>query len=126
MQRLLKSGKYNSGRRPSQHVIGSTSFLISNKGAIPPNVIIASNTQSKSGYLSFCRKNNIIPHPARMPEEIPLFFIRFLTKKKDLVLDPFAGSNVTGAVAEKLDRGWLAIETNRDFARGSKGRFVTL
>lgn len=126
MQRLLKSGTYNAGRRPSQHVIGSQSFLTRNKGAIPPNVIIASNTQSNGKYLSFCRRNKIIPHPARMPEEIPLFFIRFLTKKKDLVLDPFAGSNVTGAVAEKLDRRWLAIEPNRDFAKGSKGRFFIL
>jgi DNA modification methylase len=35
-----------------------------------------------------------------MPTEIAEFFIRFLTDPGDLVFDPFAGSNTTGAVAE--------------------------
>jgi len=30
------------------------------------------------------------------------FFVRFLTDANDEVLDPFAGSNTTGAVAESL------------------------
>ena len=37
-------------------------------------------------------------HPARMPPELVEFFVRFLTDGSDLVLDPFAGSNTTGAV----------------------------
>jgi hypothetical protein len=36
-----------------------------------------------------------------MPPELAEFFIRFLTDENDLVLDPFAGSNTTGAVAQK-------------------------
>jgi site-specific DNA-methyltransferase (cytosine-N4-specific) len=40
-----------------------------------------------------------------------------------LVLDPFAGSNTTGAVAEKLGRKWLAIEKDRAYARDSELRF---
>ena len=31
---------------------------------------------------------------------LPEFFIKLLTKPGDLVLDPFAGSNTTGASAE--------------------------
>ncbi len=83
MQRLLKSGNYNSGRRPSQHVIGSKSFLKSNGGAIPPNVIVASNTQSTSAYMSYCRQKHITPHPARMSEEIPRFL--FVSSQKNTI-----------------------------------------
>ena len=51
------------------------------------------------------------------------FFIRFLTGEHDLVLDPFAGSNTSGYVAEKLNRRWLSIEINEDYAEQSKIRF---
>jgi len=40
------------------------------------------------------------------------------------VLDPFAGSNTTGAVAEALGRRWIAVEANKEYAKGSKGRFA--
>jgi DNA modification methylase len=51
------------------------------------------------------------------------FFIKMLTDKRDLVLDPFGGSNSTGAIAEELDRKWVAVEPNREYADGSKRRF---
>jgi site-specific DNA-methyltransferase (cytosine-N4-specific) len=58
-----------------------------------------------------------------MPIGLPEFFIKFLTDRGDLVLDPFGGSNTTGAAAEKLRRKWLAIEPRKDYIRASKGRF---
>src|ERR1700690_4113018 len=39
MKRLLKSRKYNSGRRPSGHVISDKGFLKNRGGAIPPSVL---------------------------------------------------------------------------------------
>ncbi len=66
------------------------------------------------------------PHPARMPSGLAEFFINFLTDPGDLVLDPFAGSNTTGSVAERLGRRWLSIESVLDYARGSRGRFPEL
>ena len=54
---------------------------------------------------------------------IPEFFIRFLTDKGDLVLDPFAGSCTTGAVAEALERKWICLDTDEDYLNGGKGRF---
>ena len=58
-----------------------------------------------------------------MPIEVPEFFINFLTEPRDLVLDPFAGSNTTGAAAERLRRRWVSIEPNDGYVEGSKGRF---
>ena len=45
------------------------------------------------------------------------------TDPGDLVLDPFGGSNSTGAMAEELERKWIAIEPDREYVAGSMGRF---
>jgi site-specific DNA-methyltransferase (cytosine-N4-specific) len=123
MLKLLKNKKYNAGRRPSQHSISKTSFLTNNKGAIPPNVLTFANTKSNDPYQEYCRNHGLMPHPARMPVGLPKFFIKFLTGPRSLVLDPFAGSNTTGAVAEQLKRRWVAIEPSEDYLEGSRGRF---
>ncbi len=113
MLKLLASKKYNSGRRPSEHHIGETSFLKNNGGAIPSNVLVMANTRANDRYLNFCRQNNLLLHPARMSEQLPEFFINFLTNRNDTVLDPFSGSNTTGAVAEKLNRRWILLSRRR-------------
>ena len=123
MKNLLRTKKYNSGKRPSEHVLGETSFLVNNNGSIPSNVIVSSNTHSNTNYQRFCRDENITPHPARMPIDIPNFFINFLTDPGDLVFDPFGGSNTTGESAEKLNRRWISIEPELSYIEGSKGRF---
>ena len=123
MKKLLKTKKYNSGLRPSQHEIGEKSFLKNNGGAIPSNVLVAANTASNSAYLNNCKKKGFKPHPARMPNFIADFFIRFLTDKNDLVLDPFSGSNTTGDVSESLKRKWLSIEIDQDYINSSKLKF---
>ena len=123
MLRLLKNRRYNSGRRPSEHDIGSKSFLTDNGGAIPSNVITLKNTHANLTYQTYCRENQIKPHPARMAPGLAEFFVKFLTRPGDLVVDPFAGSNTTGAAAEALGRRWVAIEPQSDYIRGSVGRF---
>jgi len=123
MLKLLRTQKYNAGRRPSEHHIGAKSFLKNNNGAIPSNVLTFTNTLSTDPYLGYCREQGLPLHPARMPGELAAFFIKFLTEAGDLILDPFAGSNTTGAAAEDLQRRWVAIEANDDYLQGSKGRF---
>ena len=131
MIKLLKDKKYNSGMRATGHNISKKSFFTKNKGAIPPNVfenfdnfLRISNTNSRTKYREYCLKKNLTAHPARMPPELAEFFIRFLTKKNSLVLDPFAGSNTTGYVASKLKRKWISIEEDLNYIKGSKGWFI--
>jgi site-specific DNA-methyltransferase (cytosine-N4-specific) len=126
MKRLLITKKYNSGLRPSGHRIGETSFFKDNGGAIPSSVLTFSNTSWNADYINYCRNNNLPPHPARMQPGLAEFFIKFLTDEKDLVLDPFAGSNTTGAIAEQQRRLWLSIEPNKAYVEGSKARFKGL
>lgn len=124
MKRLIDRASYNSGKRPSGHVIGESSFLKDNGGSIPSNVITVSNTGANDQYLTYCRMNGIRPHPARMPRKIAEFFIEFLTDQGDIVLDPFGGSNVTGSVAESLGRQWITVEPNEEYAEASRSRFT--
>lgn len=123
MKELLRSQQYNSGKRPSGHKVGKKSFLRDNGGSIPSNVLNFSNTSSTDLYQEYCRLKDLKPHPARMQSGLAEFFIKFLTRPGDLVFDPFAGSNTTGAIAEALGRKWISVEANRDYIRGSRGRF---
>lgn len=124
MLKLLSTRKYNAGKRPSEHHIGKVSFLKKHKGAIPPNVLTLTNTANDDPYQKYCRENGIKPHPARMPLGLPEFFIKLLTRKNSLVMDPFAGSNTTGAVAQKLKRKWISIEAKEEYVKSSRSRFV--
>jgi DNA modification methylase len=121
MKGLLKNG-YKAQMRPSGHDI-STKFQKDNNGSIPPNLLEFANTESNSHYLRRCKELNIKPHPARFPQALPEFFINFLTEPGDLVLDPFGGSNVTGAAAESLGRKWISIEMEHLYVRASQFRF---
>ena len=125
MKELLNKPDYYKPNvyRPSEHRI-SQHFYKDNRGAIPPNLLELANTNSQSNYMKKCREHQIIPHPARYPIGIPEFFIKFLTTKGDIILDPFAGSNTTGEAAEKLQRKWISIEIVREYLEASIYRFI--
>ena len=106
-------------------------------GGTADNVIEASNTASNTHYLQMCREFDIDSHPARFPRQIPEFFINFLTPNppydewdrgvldRPVVLDIFAGSNITGQIAEQKGRYWLAFEKEQKYLDGSQFRFLT-
>lgn len=136
---LFKNG-YNHGRRPSGHVVSSKWWKIDNGGAIPPNfmeipsddyedderlasAIIIAGTEANTVYQRRCKEFDIKPHPARYPAALPEFFVKLLTDEGDLVVDPFAGSNVTGAVCDELKRKWISVDLDLEFVRASAFRF---
>lgn len=121
MKRLIRRGVKKT-RRPSGHNI-TEKFSQDRGGAIPANIIQCGNNESNSAYITECKRLGKQIHPARFPAELPRFFIKFLTERGDLVLDPFAGSNTTGAVAEDLGRRWIAIEKTPSYAEDSLLRF---
>ena len=123
MKKLLERQSYNAGERPSGHRVNAESFKKDHGGAIPPNVLSFSNTRAYDSYQDYCRERDITPHPARMPAGLAEFFVEFLTDPGDMVLDPFAGSNLTGGVAEHLGRRWIAVEPIDEYIAGSRGRF---
>lgn len=114
---------YTPKMRPSGHDIGK-GFAKDNGGAIPPNLLQISNSESNGQYLSGCKAMDMKAHPARFPAKLPEFFIRMLTEPNDLVLDIFAGSNTTGQVAQAEGRRWLAFEALPEYLAASAFRFM--
>lgn len=121
MKRLIKRG-YRAKARPSGHII-TPKFQRDQGGSIPSNLIERGNTESNSAYVKSSAVAGHKLHPARFPRAIPEFFVKLLTQPGDLVVDPFAGSNTTGAVAESLDRKWLAFDSSNDYVEASRVRF---
>ena len=131
MIRLNKRG-VRATVRPSGHNIKSSFDKVDAGGAIPPNVVEDElpadmlkfgNNSANDLYTMRCKEAGIKIHPARFPTALPEFFIKLLTDDYDVVLDPFAGSNTLGMVAEKLSRRWLAMEENSDYLEASRFRF---
>jgi len=121
MMQLLANG-YKAKLRPSGHDI-SGKFKRDRGGAIPPNLLTIANTESNSWYLRACAKAGLKPNPARFPAKLPEFFVKFLSDPGSLVLDPLGGCNVTGEVAEALERRWLCFELVEEYLQGSRFRF---
>lgn len=124
-QRALFKNGYNAGRRPSGHVVSDV-WGRDNGGSVPSNLIAAPNTSAADPYQKYCNANGLPIHPARFPWAIPEFFVRMLTDKNDLVVDPFAGSCITGAVAEFYGRRWVCGELRKEYLDGAIGRFESL
>ncbi len=124
MRRLLKRG-YKPKQRPSGHVI-TAKFGNDHGGAIPSNLIDRGNNESNSEYIRACDDAGYTAHPARFPRALPEFFIKLLTDDGDLVIDPFAGSNMTGATAESLHRRWVIAEIKKEYLLASRVRFPFL
>ncbi|HYT06434.1 MAG TPA: site-specific DNA-methyltransferase, partial [Rugosimonospora sp.] len=125
MKKLLSDpdSYYKPKVRPSGHDIGS-SFARVNAGAIPSNLLQIPNSESNGQYIKWCKLVGADVHPARFPEALPEFFIRFLTGPGDLVVDIFAGSNTTGSVAERLGRHWQSFEERVDYVAASTFRLL--
>ena len=125
MKTLFKNPEkfYTPRKRPSGHDIART-FDKENGGAIPSNLLRIPNTDSNSGYLRRCKLLKRASHPARFPSALPKFFVEFLTDPGDLVVDIFSGSNTTGYVAEILQRRWLSVDVDREYACLSALRFM--
>jgi modification methylase len=63
-------------------------------------------------------------HPTQKPESLLARVILASSRPGDLVLDPFCGSGTTGAVARRLNRRFMGIEREADYAAAAKQRIA--
>ena len=61
-------------------------------------------------------------HGCQMPEQLLGRIVRVSSNPGELVLDPFAGSATTLAVAKKLGRRWLGYELSAQYAAAGRER----
>ena len=131
MERLNRRG-LNAKVRPSGHNISTSFSEIKAGGSIPPNVVEdeipadlvrLGNNAANDVYTRRCKAAGLKIHPARFPAALPEFFLKLVTDEGDVVLDPFAGSNTTGAVAESLHLRWIAVDNVPEYLEASRFRF---
>jgi DNA modification methylase len=119
---IAQGGERRREHHPSGHALNHGAYSRDNGGSIPGNLLVI-GPDPDTEYIKACRGNNLPPHPARFPRQLPAFFIKFLTRENDLVYDPLSGSGVTAAEAERLGRRWITSEKIYDYVHGAKYRF---
>ena len=65
-------------------------------------------------------------HPTQKPEALLARVILSSSRPDDLVLDPFAGTGTTGAVAKHLGRRFIGFEREAKYARAAEKRMAAV
>lgn len=84
---------------------------VASKGAVPPSIWawedVGHNQDAKREQLALIKDD---PFATPKPEKLLRRIIDIATNSGDIVLDSFAGSGTTGAVAHKMGRRWIMVE----------------
>jgi len=73
-----------------------------------PNAEVGHNQEAKKEIVALFGANSTFDTPK--PERLLKRIVEIATNPGDLVLDSFAGSGTTGAVAHKMGRRWIMVE----------------
>jgi len=95
---------------------GDTSGTFNNDGKMEHDFIETSLTTGKEKQFG--------KHPTQKPTKVIGHFIKLLSNKEDVVLDPFMGSGTTGVCSRKLKRKFIGIELDNDYYELSKKRML--
>ena len=61
-------------------------------------------------------------HPTQKPVKLLELIVLASSNEGDIVLDPFFGSGTTGYVAQRFNRKWIGIETDKKYIKAAKER----
>jgi len=67
------------------------------------------------------KQNN---HPTVKPLALIEYLVKLITRKNQIVLDPFIGSGTTGMACKKLGRNYIGIEINDDYIKIAEKRIA--
>src|SRR5215468_7025497 len=65
-------------------------------------------------------------HPTQKPEALIARVILAASRPDDLVIDPFAGTGTTGAVAKRLRRSFIGFERDKGYAAAAERRIAAV
>ena len=63
-------------------------------------------------------------HPAQKPVSVFRWLISCMTRKGELVCDPFAGSGASGIAACQLNRRWYGVELDSNYLKSAEKRIA--
>lgn len=110
-QKLLADGRIYFGKdgNGQPNIIR---FLDEVEGMVPwtwwPHEEVGHNDEAKKEMHDLYGKDNAFATPK--PERLLYRILHIATNPGDLILDSFAGSGTTGAVAHKMGRRWIMVE----------------
>jgi adenine-specific DNA-methyltransferase len=113
MQEKIRTGEIRFNEQMTG--IRRRTYLADMKG-LPPSSLwtdlqrTGHNRQAKSEQKALFNGAGIEPFGTPKPERLLAEVLKVATLPGDLVLDSFAGSGTTGAVAHKLGRRWIMVE----------------
>ena len=61
-------------------------------------------------------------HPTVKPVHLMAWLVQLISKKGDIVLDPFMGSGTTGVACMQLDRNFIGIEMEEEYIKIAESR----
>lgn len=62
------------------------------------------------------------PHPTQKPVQLLRYLVEHYTTEGETVLDPFLGSGTTAIACQQLQRHWIGIEVNPEYAAIARER----
>ncbi len=80
------------------------------------------NVWDDIGFQGIAREGGVVFSRNKKPERLMHRILSMTTQAGDWVLDPFAGSGTTAAVAHKMGRSWVAIEREAELASRASAR----
>jgi site-specific DNA-methyltransferase (adenine-specific)/site-specific DNA-methyltransferase (cytosine-N4-specific) len=118
-EKRFKSMSDNDFKRHLSQTNSSLGRNVSNwlnrKKVYPHNVIVFEEEHYVSNVIEFATECNNRNHSAAFPLELPTWFIKLLTRKGDIVLDPFLGSGTTAYASLALGRHYVGVEKDQDY-----------
>lgn len=75
-------------------------------------------------FVDYARKSERMGYATQKPESLLQKLIKVSSNKGDIVMDLFAGSGTTGAVAEKLGRRWIMSDLGKPATMITRKRLI--
>ncbi len=118
--------KYSS--QNNEHLARRVSNWLDRQTVFPHNVLVFDEEH-------FCYPSNVLEispvtsnknHSACFPLELPTWFILLLSKKNDVVLDPFSGIGTTAMASILLSRNFIGIEKEYEYVKTANNNIEDL
>lgn len=100
------------------------SFARQTEGRIPRNVMTIGHADKEAQMCNrYAKEHGLQAHGAPMPLALADRLVRFMSRPRDLVVDPFGGRCTTGKAAEQNGRRWICTERQGDYLEAARIRF---
>lgn len=121
---MTKNDYVRYSSQNNKHLAKQVSNWLDRQTVFPHNVIVFDEEhyckEHVSNVLEISPVTSNKNHSACFPLELPTWFILLLSKKNDLILDPFSGIGTTAIASILLNRNFIGIEKEINYIKTAK------